>query len=123
MDDVDTILGELGDKYNSRALIVRGDALYNLGNFEKALMNYHRAKKNAKIKEKVDITKRVALTELAVSNAVGQAATHYFRHLDKFLYKIPPSIMGLPIFQLIKMSDDGSEKAKVMITYTPSYQI
>ena len=93
--------------------------MYNLGNFEKALINYHRAKKTAKIKEKQSIAKKVTLTELAVSNAVGQAAVHYFRHLDKFLYKIPSSIMGLPIFDLIKMSDDRSEKAKVTLFFYP----
>ena len=32
---MDIILEDLKDKYNSRALIVRGDALYNLGNFER----------------------------------------------------------------------------------------
>ena len=104
---------ELGDKYNSRALTVRGDALYNLGNFESALINYHRAKKQAKIKEKQSIFTRVTRTELAVCNAVGPAASNYFKHLEKFLYRIPSNIMGLPIFQLIKITDANTESSKV----------
>ena len=50
LEDADQIIKEPEERYNSRALIVKGDALYNLGNFEHALVNYHRAKKNAKIK-------------------------------------------------------------------------
>ena len=50
LKDVDRILVDLNDPKNSRALAVRGDALYNLGNFEHALLNYHRAKKRAKLK-------------------------------------------------------------------------
>lgn len=108
LSDVDTILEELGDKHNSRALTVRGDALYNLGNFEHALINYHRAKKYAKFKEKGGIFERIGRTELAVSNAVGPSAAHYFKHLDKFLYKIPSNIMGLPIFSLLNKTESGN---------------
>ena len=96
-----------------RALIVRGDALYNLGNFETALINYHRAKKEAKIKEKQSILSRIHRTELAVSNAVGPTASHYYKHLEKFLFKIPEDIIGLPIFQLIKIKDANIESTKI----------
>ena len=110
---MDIILEELGDNYNPRALIVRGDALYNLGNFETALINYHRAKKEAKIKEKQSILSRIHRTELAVSNAVGPTASHYYKHLEKFLFKIPEDIIGLPIFQLIKIKDANIESTKI----------
>ena len=99
-----------------RALIVRGDALYNLGNFETALINYHRAKKEAKIKEKQSILSRIHRTELAVSNAVGPTASHYYKHLEKFLFKIPEDIIGLPIFQLIKIKDANIESTKIKET-------
>ena len=56
LSDVDMILNELKDPKNSRALAIRGDALYNLGNFEHSLLNYHRAKKNAKIKVRYSCT-------------------------------------------------------------------
>jgi predicted negative regulator of RcsB-dependent stress response len=50
MDDADKILETLNDPNNSRALTVKGDALYNLGNFEHALLNYHRAIRNSSTK-------------------------------------------------------------------------
>ena len=115
LEDVNTILEELGDKNNSRALTVRGDAMYNLGNFEYALINYHRAKKYAKFKEKQSIFDRIGRTELAVSNAVGPAAAHYFRHLEKFLYKVPSNIMGLPLFSLLNRVESNNESTKVFL--------
>jgi predicted negative regulator of RcsB-dependent stress response len=50
MDDADKILYVLKDCKNSKALTVKGDALYNLGNFEHALLNYHRAMKHSSSK-------------------------------------------------------------------------
>ena len=50
---------------------------------------------------------------MAVSNAVGPSASNYFKHLEKFLYRIPSNIMGLPIFQLIKITDSNEESSKV----------
>ena len=50
LDDVDMILNELRENTNAKALTVKGDALYNLGNFEHALLNYHRALRHASTK-------------------------------------------------------------------------
>ena len=56
---------------------------------------------------------RIHRTELAVSNAVGPTASHYYKHLEKFLFKIPEDIIGLPIFQLIKIKDANIESTKI----------
>jgi predicted negative regulator of RcsB-dependent stress response len=40
----------LKDSSNPKALTVKGDALYNLGNFEHALLNYHRAMRSSSTK-------------------------------------------------------------------------
>ena len=112
LEDADQIIKEPENRYNSRALIVKGDALYNLGNFEHALVNYHRAKKNAKIKEKHELELRLMRTEMALSNAVGPSASVYFKHLEKFLFKIPTNIMGLPFFKLQKVMESSSAKNK-----------
>ena len=50
MDDADKILYTLKEPNNAKALTVKGDALYNLGNFEHALLNYHRAVRNSSTK-------------------------------------------------------------------------
>ena len=50
MDDADKILNTLKDSTNPKALTVKGDALYNLGNFEHALLNYHRAMRSSSTK-------------------------------------------------------------------------
>jgi hypothetical protein len=50
MEDADKILIDLKDPNNGKALTVKGDALYNMGNFEHALLNYHRAVRNSSTK-------------------------------------------------------------------------
>ena len=50
MADADMILTTLNDPRNSKALTVKGDALYSLGNFEHAILNYHRAIKHSSSK-------------------------------------------------------------------------
>jgi hypothetical protein len=50
MEDADKILIDLKDPNNGKALTVKGDALYNMGNFEHALLNYHRAIRNSSTK-------------------------------------------------------------------------
>ena len=113
LEDMEIILTELKDRYNSKALIVKGDALYNLGNFEHALLCFHRASKNATSKEKVGIGQRITRCELAIFNAVGPTASSYFKNLDKFLYKIPSNIMGLPWFQLKRVVDANARQSRV----------
>ena len=48
--DVDQVLVDLKQPRHSKALYVRAEAMYNLGNFEYALMNFHRAKKKCRPK-------------------------------------------------------------------------
>ena len=67
------------------------------------------------LQEKQGIMDRLARTELAVSNAVGPAASQYFKHLEKFLYRIPSNIMGLPIFQLIKVTESSTKSQQVRL--------
>ena len=50
---------------------VKGDALYNLGNFEHALVNYHRANKYTLKRVKYTIEKKIALTQ-RTDNLTGQ---------------------------------------------------
>ena len=52
-------------------------------------------------------------TEMALSNAVGPSASVYFKHLDKFLFKIPTNIMGLPFFKLQKVMECPASKSKL----------
>lgn len=142
LEDVDFILSTNKNltltssinQQNSTALTVKGDALYNLGNFEHALLNYQRALRFATTKvrnaqnftnstllvsvwgeagckilcsfqERDGLNQRVARTELAICNAVGPTASQYFKKLDIFLRRMPPNIMGLSWFKLKNVAD------------------
>jgi predicted negative regulator of RcsB-dependent stress response len=47
LNDANTILKSLRDPFNSKALTLKADALYSMGDFEHALFNYHRALKSS----------------------------------------------------------------------------
>ena len=90
------ILIELREYDNSKALAVKADALYNMGDFEHALVNFYKAKRLSTVKEKVILSNKIKSTELAVMNSVGPQVAHYFQNLDKILIHIPNNIMGMP---------------------------
>ena len=48
--DVNRILVTLEDPGNAKALIIKGDAQYNLGDFEHSLISYYRALKHSTTK-------------------------------------------------------------------------
>ena len=50
LNDANAILKTIKDSENSKALIIKGDALYNLGDFEHSLVNYYQALKNSNAK-------------------------------------------------------------------------
>ena len=94
------------------ALTVKGDALYNLGNFEHALLSYQRAIKLATTKDREGLAARIARSELAITNAVGPTASQYFKQLDRFLRQMPANIMGMPWFKLRMVVAKESNEAK-----------
>ena len=48
--DADRILITLEDPSNAKALLIKGDAQYNLGDFEHSLISYYRALKHSTTK-------------------------------------------------------------------------
>ncbi len=50
MKDANEVLKFSDDARDQKLLKVRGDALYNLGDFEHALLSYHRASKYSTMK-------------------------------------------------------------------------
>jgi tetratricopeptide (TPR) repeat protein len=50
LKDADRILVTLEDPRNAKALIIKGDAQYNLGDFEHSLISYYRALKHSTTK-------------------------------------------------------------------------
>ena len=96
LDAADQILIDLRECHNSKALAVKADALYNMGDFEHALMNFYKALRTSTTREKERLNHKIKRTELAVLNSVGPQVAHYFRNLDKILVHIPTNIMEVP---------------------------
>ncbi|CAB4068995.1 unnamed protein product [Lepeophtheirus salmonis] len=64
LDTMDLVL--LKERTNhSRAFGIKGDALYNLGQFEHALLNYHRGMRHATAKEKINLNQKMNRVEAA----------------------------------------------------------
>ena len=85
LEAADEIIVTLREKDNSEALAVKAEALYNMGNFEHALLCFHRALRSSTVRERAGLKHGIKRTELAVTNAVGTEAGQYFRHLDDIL--------------------------------------
>ena len=138
--DVDQVLVDLKQPRHSKALYVRAEAMYNLGNFEYALMNFHRAKKKCRPKvillchrclhknnnfifkqDRDDISKGILRCELAIENSIGYGAGSFFKKMERILYKIPPGFMGLPLDQLKKEIKKQSQESKVRKPMIKSY--
>ena len=96
LDAANKILIELREPWNSKALAVKADAEYNLGNFEHALLYYNRAWKTASVREKDNLQKGIKLTELAVLNAVGPQVSHYFKNMGRMLPHMPKNLLSMP---------------------------
>ena len=96
LEAADKILIELREHWNSKALAVKADAEYNLGNFEHALLYYNRAFRTASVREKDELQKGIKRTELAVMNAVGPQVGHYFNNMDQILPYMPNNLMAMP---------------------------
>ena len=133
--DVDQVLVDLKQPRHSKALYVRAEAMYNLGNFEYALMNFHRANRKCRPKvvlicqinistyvqktdfifkqDRDDINKGILRCELAIENSIGYGAGSFFKKMERILYKIPPGFMGLPLDQLKKEIKKQSQESKV----------
>ena len=63
----------------SRAYLVKGDTLYHLGDFEHALVFYHRAlARKTAAKEEEAIRFGIARAETAIDNSVGTKAEMHF---------------------------------------------
>ena len=62
MNDADRVLVTMNDPRNSKALTIKGDALYNLGDFEHSLLSYHRAFNH--INTKVDFLPQCFTTQV-----------------------------------------------------------
>ena len=96
-DAADMILYELREYHNPKALAVKAEAMYNMGNFEHALVNFYRSLKRSTVREKESLYQNIKRTELAVLNAVGPQVSHYFKSLDKILVHITKTnILGMP---------------------------
>ena len=97
LEAADLILYEMREDHNAKALAVKADALYNMGNFEHALVNLHMALRHSTTREKEKLNESIKRTELAVLNAVGPQVSHYFKSLDKILVHITKTnILGMP---------------------------
>ena len=115
LDAADQILIDLRECHNSKALAVKADALYNMGDFEHALMNFYKALRTSTTREKEQLNHKIKRTELAVLNSVGPQVAHYFRNLDKILVHIPTNIMGMPWHKVknIVATKDTKASAKI----------
>ena len=97
LNAADYIVVGLREYDNPKALAVKADALYNMGNFEHALVNFHKAMRHSTTREKEKLLEKIGRTELAVLNAVGPQVSHYFKSLDKILVHITKTnILGMP---------------------------
>ena len=54
LETADKILIDMKEKFNSKALCVKAEAMYNLGNFEHSLLCFHSALRTANIKVRQD---------------------------------------------------------------------
>ena len=100
LEAADKILIELRECHNSKSLAVKAGALYNLGDFEHALLCFHKAIRGATIREQEELRHSIKRTELAVLNAVGPQVSYYFKNLDSILSSIPGNILGMPWYKI-----------------------
>ena len=72
----------------SRAYLVKGDALYHLGEFEHALVFYHRAlARSCSNREEEAIRFGIGRAQMAVSNALGEKAAAHFKAMAGLIHK------------------------------------
>ena len=103
-----------------KGLYIKGDALYNLGNFEHALVFYYRAlKRSASNNEEEAVRNRINRATKAIDNAIGIKASRHFMampavlnkyntraklffHQNNFCFnfRIPSTIFGMPWHEL-----------------------
>ena len=86
--DVDQVLVDLKQPRHSKALYVRAEAMYNLGNFEYALMNFHRAKKKCRPKVILLCHRCLQKKILSFLNRIGMTLTKVFLDVN-WLLKTP----------------------------------
>ena len=71
-----------------KGLYIKGDALYNLGNFEHALVFYYRAlKRSASNNEEEAVRNRISRATKAIDNAIGIKASRHFMAMPAVLNK------------------------------------
>lgn len=68
--------------------MIKGDALYHLGDFEHALVHYHRAMaRKTTAKEEEAINFAIAKAETAIDNSVGYKAEQHFSAMAIIIQK------------------------------------
>ena len=88
LEDADKALKSYKKKLPCKGLYIKGDALYNLGNFEHALVYYHRAlKRSASNNEEESVRDRINRATKAVDNAIGIKASRHFMAMPAVLNK------------------------------------
>ncbi|XP_040572405.1 outer dynein arm-docking complex subunit 4 isoform X2 [Lepeophtheirus salmonis] len=98
LDTMDLVL--LKERTNhSRAFGIKGDALYNLGQFEHALLNYHRGMRHATAKEKINLNQKMNRVEAAVWNALGEPSNRHFLNLEKISQTDMNELLDLKVKQ------------------------
>ena len=98
--DADRALSKMR-RASAKCLYVKADAMYNLGDFEHALIFYHRAlKRSASNGEDELVRDRINRTIKAIDNAIGTKATGHFLAMPAVLNKIPSTIFGMPWHEL-----------------------
>ena len=113
LEAADIVLFKFGDALNSKALAVKAEASYNIGNFEQSLLYFYRAFRTASVREKEDLEKGITLTRLAIRNAVGPEVSQYFKNMEKILPHLPGNFLSLPwrkVRQLVAVKETKESK-------------
>jgi tetratricopeptide (TPR) repeat protein len=103
LEDVDPVLEE--NPRHPLALHVKADALYHLGNFEHALVFYHRGLRySTQDPEIFRLGIRRAMK--AIKNAIGPKVMDYFNTMSEIVQIIPQSVLAQPPHQISKFTKE-----------------
>ena len=75
----DKILCQPGGGRNWIALYSKGESLYNVCDFEKSLIYFHRAIRTSPTKDKLDMLQKISRAEMAINNVIG---SNNYQHFD-----------------------------------------
>ena len=99
LEDVSTVLIQLNQPFHPGALIVQAGAMYAMGDFEHALVSYHKASSvsNLLMREREEILEGIRQSEEAIRKVLDPNSV--FKNLDACTKSLGNSFLNLPLYE------------------------